>query len=246
MTTTTGAVPRSMWLLSDNRRSTLALLACLPLAAGAIWWLLSSDVLGAAEASVDGVTLLTGVTAWTAFALVHALLTIAAFRGLRGAALHRALTVDPQWRARGRGGRQRLVRWLMGTGPWSWSVTMSLFALVVVVAMLLQPTLRATTVAPLLAVAMVALAWVDVALTYAVHHARLNTTGEVYRFPGEPPATLLDYVYMAVAVQTTFGTTDVQVMHPRGRRAVVSQGVLAFGFNTVIIGLVIALLVGLT
>src|SRR5690606_30018209 len=140
--------------------------------------------------------------------------------------------------------RQRRVRWLMGTGPGSWSGTRSLFARVVVVAMLLQPTLRATTVAPLLAVAMVALAWVDVALTYAVHHARLNTTGEVYRFPGEPPATLLDYVYMAVAVQTTFGTTDVQVMHPRGRRAVVSQGVLAFGFNTVIIGLVIALLVG--
>src|SRR5690606_11316453 len=120
-----------MWLLSDNRRSTLALLACLPLAAGAIWWLLSSDVLGAAEASVDGVTLLTGVTDWTAFALVHALLTIAAFRGLRGAALHRALSVDPQWRARGRGGRQRLVRWLMGTGHLTGCVPMLLLFQVV-------------------------------------------------------------------------------------------------------------------
>lgn len=241
-------LPRSMWLLSDNRRSMIALAAAVPLSVLVLWVLmtLSPELAEVVEPDGGAAALLGAVTAWTLFATVHTVMTWLAYKGLRGEDLRFAVAADPQWHHRDEGGSHRAMRWLLGSGPWSWSVSMSLLALLVVVTMVLQPALRAVTAPPLLAVAMVAVSWINVAVIYAVHHARVDTTYRVFEFPGAAPATLLDYLYLSVGIQATFGTTDVQVRSSRGRRLVLTQSVLAFGFNTVIIGMVISLLVGLS
>lgn len=241
-------LPRSMWLLSDNRRSMIALAAAVPLSVLVLWVLLtlSPELAEVVEPDRSAAALLGAVTAWTLFAAAHTGLTWLVFTGLRGEDLRSAVTADPQWHHRDDGGRHRAMRWLLGSGAWSWSVSMSVLALLVVIAMLLQPSLRSIPTPPLLAVVMVAVSWVNVAVTYAVHHARVDTTYGVFEFPGDAPASLLDYLYLSVGVQATFGTTDVQVCSSRGRRLVLTQSVLAFGFNTVIIGMVISLLVGLS
>ncbi|WP_342373195.1 DUF1345 domain-containing protein [Propioniciclava soli] len=49
----------------------------------------------------------------------------------------------------------------------------------------------------------------------------------------------VDYLYFAVAVSTTFGTTDVEVASRRMRRKVSLHGVLAFVFNTVVLAVAV-------
>ena len=50
-----------------------------------------------------------------------------------------------------------------------------------------------------------------------------------------------DYLYFAIAVQSTFGTTDVNVTTRDIRRTVMVHNCLAFVFNSVIIALIVSL-----
>ena len=59
-------------------------------------------------------------------------------------------------------------------------------------------------------------------------------------FPGSEEPSFTDYLYMSIAVQTTFGTTDVDVQTRVMRRVVLRHCVLAFGFNTVIVAILIS------
>ncbi len=120
---------------------------------------------------------------------------------------------------------------------------LAVVALVGVGAILAVPELRAEPFFRLLAAVVVVASWVNLLVTYAVHYARLDATAEVgFDFPGRDPRTLWDYLYFAMAVQTTFGTTDVTVPTTQLRRAVTGHGVLAFVFNAVILVLSLSLL----
>lgn len=239
-------LPRSMWLLSESRRSTVALAIALPLAVGAVMLLTAAfdDLASVLGADATARSLVGAVVAWTLFTVLHTALTWLTYRGLAGEEFRRAVDADPSWR-RDRH-RAAWVRLLLGIGPASWSVSVSALALFVVLAMLLLPGLRAVPVATVLALAMVAASWLNVAVAYAVHHARSDRECAVFEFPGEPPARFVDYLYLSVAVQATFGATDVQIRTSGGRRQIMTQSVLAFGFNTVIIGMLISLLVGVS
>ena len=80
------------------------------------------------------------------------------------------------------------------------------------------------------------------AVGFAVHYVRLDVRHSGLQFPGSEPPQFLDYLYFAVSVATTFGTTDVNVTDRLLRRTVTGQAVLAFAFNTVILALVLAAL----
>lgn len=237
-------LPRSMWLLAEGRRSTIALAMALPLAIGAVMLLttLFDDLAAVLRSDATARALVGAVVAWTLFTTLHIVLTWLSYRGLAGEEFRRAVAADPSWQKDG--SRPTWVRVLLGIGPASWSVSVSVLALVVVVAMLLQPALRAVPVATVLALAMVGTSWLNVAVAYAVHHARSDHGRDMFAFPGEAPTRFVDYLYLSVGVQATFGATDVQVRTSPGRRQIMTQAVLAFGFNTVIIGMVLSLLVG--
>jgi uncharacterized membrane protein len=84
-----------------------------------------------------------------------------------------------------------------------------------------------------------ALCWLALTAGFAVHYVRMDVRHNGLRFPGTDQPGLGDYVYFSVSVATTFGTTDVEVVHPRLRHMVTGHGVLAFVFNTVILAMVV-------
>lgn len=127
------------------------------------------------------------------------------------------------------------------------AVTVSSFALVgtVVVARSDDLTLSIAPWAIIsLSAALIALSWVTLLLTFVVSYVCLDARqgwGEL-DFPGDGERTTADYVYFAVTVSTTFGTSDVEVRTSRMRREVVAHSIVAFAFNTVIIALTLSLL----
>lgn len=102
-------------------------------------------------------------------------------------------------------------------------------------------------VAVVLAVVLLASAWLTVVVTYAVAYLMhdVRSGHQALGFPGEDPRVVEDYAYLALATSTTFGTTDVEVRRTSTRRLVASHAVLAFLFNTVILAGVVSTLVSL-
>ena len=249
--TETAALPRSIWLLSESRRSVIAMVITVALSTLAMVLMLqrSDDVRTALEKDPAGQSLLSAVLAWTIFATLHTALTWYTYRGLKGDELWRAVAADPTWRNRNKQGRSRWARRLLGFGPRSWASSVSVLALAAVITMVLRPGLRAVPIALLVAVAMVVVSWLNVALIYTLHYVRVDQggtePGTALAFPGEAPNRLHDYLYLAAGVQATFGTTDVEVRTTEMRTLVLGQSVLAFAYNTAIVGMVISLLLGL-
>lgn len=126
----------------------------------------------------------------------------------------------------------------------SWSVHVSILALLVVGGILVTPALRASSTVLLIAVAMVVASWANVLVAYSVHYARLDTRASGFSFPGGQTREFVDYLYLALAVQTTAGTSDVQATTVRARRAVMGHSALAFAFNSALIAMIVSLLLG--
>lgn len=185
------------------------------------------------------------LTFWSLFLLVHALLSWATFQRLDHDELRTALLTG----TREKGLIGRLLR-IPGAGTLlgvsnapAFGRQLALIALLGVGAMFLDPAMRAMPVFRLLAVVVTAVSWINLLITYSIHYARLHATTDAgLAWPGRRDRTLTDYLYLATAVQTTFGTTDVTVTTTPMRRAISGHGLLSFLFNTVILVLALSLL----
>jgi uncharacterized membrane protein len=62
------------------------------------------------------------------------------------------------------------------------------------------------------------------------------------KFPGDPPKTYLDFVYVAVCVGATAQVSDFNITTARVRRVVTQHALLAFFFNTMVLALGINIL----
>lgn len=99
-----------------------------------------------------------------------------------------------------------------------------------------------------LSVSMVLVAWAVLQLSYAERYARIwlstprGEGREPLSFPGTPSPTLVEFTYFAATVGTTFSTSDVEVRGTGVRSVVLWHGLLAFVYNTAILGMVISLL----
>ncbi|GAA4989153.1 DUF1345 domain-containing protein [Kineococcus glutinatus] len=100
----------------------------------------------------------------------------------------------------------------------------------------LQAAVAATTT-----VLLVVAAWCTMAVTYAADYARRAADGGL-DFPGAEPPAFADFLYFSVGVSTTFGTTDVTVTTRAVRRTVLGHSLVAFGFNTVVLALLVSAL----
>jgi len=131
-----------------------------------------------------------------------------------------------------------LQRYVLGTAPGP-GASIFVAAAALLVAVVWRPGhLGSDFPAPLrvtVALALVVEAWVCVLVSFAVtfHADNLVEDERALEFPGEVSGTWSDYVYFAVSVMTTFGTTDVNVTSPLMRRTVSFNAVIAFVFNTV-------------
>lgn len=85
--------------------------------------------------------------------------------------------------------------------------------------------------------------WVLSVMSYSLHYAQHDLDRPGFDFPGERTHAFGDYVYVALAVATTFGATDVSVTTPRMRRIVNLNVVLAFVYNSVVVALLVSVLI---
>lgn len=94
------------------------------------------------------------------------------------------------------------------------------------------------------ALVLVVVAWISVVVAFAVaFHADDLVEGEqALDFPGDEEPVWSDYVYFALSVMTTFGTTDVTVLSREMRRTVAANSVIAFVFNTITVASVVSAL----
>lgn len=227
-----------------------AVIASLVTAGVETWWLTREPDLRIHAATIGC------VLAWMFFAASHTVLTYAAYRRAGpagfGADVAAAAALEPDtpqsaswWR--------RLIGWVRlvwhrwwrsGNEAPSWSVQVSVLALVVVALIMVTPQLRDSQGLLFVALGLVASSWANVVVMYAVHYGRLDSAHPGLQFPGDESRRFVDYLYLAVAVQTTFGTTDVTVCTQRFRRAVLIHAALAFVFNSVIVAMIVSLLLG--
>ncbi len=64
-------------------------------------------------------------------------------------------------------------------------------------------------------------------------------------FPGEKKPDYMDFAYFSFVIGMTFQVSDVQITSKRMRRLVLLHGIISFGFNTVILALVINIIASL-
>ncbi|MEU6235747.1 DUF1345 domain-containing protein [Kitasatospora sp. NPDC047058] len=131
-----------------------------------------------------------------------------------------------------------LQRYVLGTAPGP-GVSNFVALIALVVAVVWRPGYVGSAlpagVRVAIALVLVADAWVCVMVSFAVafHADNLVEDEQALEFPGEGTALWADYVYFAMAVMTTFGTTDVNVTSREMRRTVAANSAVAFVFNTV-------------
>ena len=232
------------WSQAESRRSLIAgAVAFLATTVAEIAWL-TREADHRPYAAAIGVVL-----GWTIFTVVHVILTRAAYWHLSETQLRVALAPTRNLPHRGHGWRARwaAVRWRLWDRWWtteapSWSVQVSVVALAVVAMIITQPNLRQSQLLLIFTLAMVAGSWTNVVVMYAVHYAKLDLRRPGLQFPGSESRSLTDYLYLALMIQSTFGTTDVTVVTSAMRRTVMVQTALAFIFNSVIVALIVSLL----
>jgi uncharacterized membrane protein len=220
------------WLSERRRAGASLVLACVGV--GALF------LLGATPTEmspVDG-----AVFALLVYLIAYLVITIAAFSRADPTVIH-----DWAWREN-RG--TLLQRYILGTAPGP-GVSIFIAVAALAVAMIWLPGHGGATLAQTprvgVAVALIVVAWLCVVVSYAVTFHADDVIDEGTKgldFPGDDDPGWVDYVYFAVAVMTTFGTTDVTVTSREMRRTVTANAVIAFVFNTVIIAAVVSALTG--
>ncbi|MCZ0982345.1 DUF1345 domain-containing protein [Streptomyces diastatochromogenes] len=220
---------RNQWL-SERRRSAVSGL----IAVGTAVLLLGLDR-GWAQTSVADVCVLLLL----AYLFPYLLITVIAFS-----------TASPE-RVRNWAGRETRGTWLQryvyGTAPGP-GVSLFIAAAALVVAVVWRPGHIGSSFEPVaravVALTLVAVAWICVAVSFAVAFQADNLLGgeRALEVPGEELPIWSDYVYFAFSVMTTFGTTDVTVLSREMRRTVTVNACIAFVFNTVTVASLVSAL----
>ncbi|MFF1508280.1 DUF1345 domain-containing protein [Streptomyces sp. NPDC058326] len=225
-------LPVHSWL-SERRRSAMSTVfgACVAVLLGLL------GVLAPGSVSASSADL--GVVALFAYLICYLVVTL------------RAFSAAPPERIRFWARREErgtvLQRYLLGTAPGP-GVSVLIASAALVVSAVWRPGHLGSAFPAgarvLMALGLVVVAWICVLVAFAVafHADNLVEDEAALDFPGGETAAWADYVYFALSVMTTFGTTDVTVMSREMRRTVAANATIAFVFNTVIVaGMVAAL-----
>jgi uncharacterized membrane protein len=79
---------------------------------------------------------------------------------------------------------------------------------------------------------------------YAHRHFGEGSGAGGIAFPGEPPSSYMDFVYLAFSVGATFQVSDNSILTSRLRRLVTAHAAAAFVYNTAILALGINIIAG--
>ena len=137
---------------------------------------------------------------------------------------------------------RRLMPW--GDGP-SFAISASLmaFTIVLVVPHIDAIRLDDWVLVPASIITLLS-CWGMSVVSYAVHYAQYDLAEPALDFPGKRTGAFQDYVYFAIGVATTLGSTDVTITEPGMRRIVTFNVIIvAFLFNSVVVALLASILI---
>ncbi len=85
--------------------------------------------------------------------------------------------------------------------------------------------------------------WLVLQSLFTLHYAHRyfgdrdgdGTADQGINFPGDPPRTYRDFVYVAICIGATFQVSDFDITHARFRNLVTVHAALAFFFNTMVL-----------
>jgi uncharacterized membrane protein len=85
--------------------------------------------------------------------------------------------------------------------------------------------------------------WLVLQSLFTLHYAHRyfgdrdgdGTADEGIKFPGDPPRTYRDFIYVAICIGATFQVSDFNITHARFRNLVTVHAALAFFFNTMVL-----------
>ena len=104
-----------------------------------------------------------------------------------------------------------------------------------------------------IAIAGMILSWILIHTIFTLRYAHIfygddegkpETHAAGLEFPDDKKPDYLDFAYFSFVLGMTFQVSDVQVTSKRLRRLVMLHGILAFGYNTIMIALTINLIAG--
>jgi len=176
------------------------------------------------------------IAVWDTFALVLLLL------------IWMTILITPQHRLRDRARGQDFGRTAISIFVVS-AACAALFAVGFLIRVHKQDLSSHFTVHLLLALSSVVLSWSLVHTVYSLRYAHTfygdsDVPGEDRHaggliFPGDRPPDYFDFAYFAFVIGMTCQVSDVQVTSRRMRRLTLMHSVLSFGFNTVILALLV-------
>ncbi len=234
---------RRSWLQrildSDDGRLLIAIILAIsvsmPLSLGAAKSGLWPELMGDGAASL---VLVYMASNWILFGLAYMVLTLFRFWPMGPRRLYRDLRIYS------RGPNERSIGfWKIGSTV-SWTVQLSITALVVVVAMMLDPMIRSHLELRVLGVLVVAVSWgmlvVAQALAYARAYARSSRAG--VSFSGTPAPEFSDFLTLAVCVSAMFGSADAELSGRRVRGLLRNHILVSFAFNSMVVASLATLL----
>jgi uncharacterized membrane protein len=93
----------------------------------------------------------------------------------------------------------------------------------------------------LLSLTTVAITWALIHTLFALRYAQHYYAGSSHPlvFPGDQPPDYTDFAYFSFVIGMTFQVSDVQIARRDLRRLALVHGVIAFGFNSAIIAILV-------
>lgn len=92
------------------------------------------------------------------------------------------------------------------------------------------------------------LSWIVLQTVFVPHYAHRHFGAGSEKggiaFPGEPPSSYMDFVYLAFSVGATFQVSDNSILTSRLRRLVTAHAAAAYVYNTAILALGINIIAG--
>lgn len=176
--------------------------------------------------------------AWTLMYLGYIALTHRTF------AREDAASLAERLRTRSTGERPAwLNRWGLGMGSTlTWAVSTTVGALLLVVAVMVDPVSRGDAVLRGLSVLLALVSWATVVISEALDYAREAAQHGGIEFADTPEPDFADYVSLSVFITTMMGTGDAELRGTRLRRTVRGHVLVAFAFNSIVVASLATLL----
>ncbi|RUQ98163.1 DUF1345 domain-containing protein [Labedella endophytica] len=178
---------------------------------------------------------------WPAYTVIYVAWSARTYVRLDSEPLRRSALIDE------RDHRNVFTRTLGAAGVADTAMSGAVVAVFVTIFIAQQPVMREEPIYVALTFLTVAASWTQMMFSFALSYMRLaarTSETEHFRFSLPGPARFPDYLTLASLVSSMAATTPAEMLSPAAWRLVRANVLVAFGFNSVIVAMMVSLLFG--